>query len=97
MNAKYFVVCYNRDEFNLFVKKKTEELYNAGSTSISYSDFVYVSGPYSLKGYRNPKGWLYGRWRQREDIEHILTTLLTCHDGSNIDILRELYNLRASK
>lgn len=97
MSEKYFIVCYNRDEYKEFVKRKWEELYNAGSTSISFSDFVYVAGPYILRGYRNPRGWLYGRWKEREDIEHILITLSTCHDNNNSVIARELYNLRVGK
>ena len=94
MSDKYFVVCYDRDEYRVFVKKKTEELYNAGSTSISFSDFVYVNHTDTLRGYRNPRGWLYGRWKERGDIEHILITLSTCHDGNNITLLKMLKEVR---
>lgn len=94
MSDKYFVVCYNRDEYSVFVKKKLEELYNAGSTSISSSDFVYVAGPNNVRGIRTPRGWLYGRWREREDIEHILITLVTCHDAQNVTLLKALKEVR---
>jgi hypothetical protein len=94
MSDKYFVVCYDRLEYNTFVKKKIRELHNAGSTSISYSDFVYVKGPDTLRGYGNPRGWLYGRWRERENIEHILMTLVTCHDGNNVTLLKMLKEVR---
>ena len=94
MSEKYFVVCYNHDEYRVFVKRKIDELCNVGLTFISLSHFVYVSGPSSVRGIRNPQGWLYGRWREREDIEHILMTLVTCHDAQNITLLKMLKEVR---
>lgn len=95
MNERYFVVCKNVHEFEFFIKRKAEEMYYSGRTSISLSNFIYVSAPEVVRGYRNPKGWLYGNWRQRTDIEHIVMTLLTCCDGNNNTLLNILREIRA--
>lgn len=81
MSEKYFVISGNFFEFNSFLKKKCEELYNAGNTDISYSHFVYVSDISSLKGYSDPRGWFIGTWRERKDIDEIIIQLLMAKNG----------------
>lgn len=81
MNDLYFVVCYNKEEFNFFVKRKIEECWKSGQTSVSMSNFVYVDDVSKIRGHRNPKGWFYGRWMDRSDIEHIIMTLMVYQDS----------------
>ena len=83
MNDKYYVVCYNRAEFEHFTTMKSAELFKAGQTSISKSHFVYVGAPHNLKGIADPRGWLYGRWREREDIKDVLWMLFMAHNGNH--------------
>jgi hypothetical protein len=90
MSDKYFVVCYNMDEYKTFIHRKAKELYDAGHTSISFSNFIYLDYSNKLLGYRNPKGWFYGRWRERVDIKEIVSALIVCQDKHNDALLRIL-------
>lgn len=96
MNAKekYFVVCGSRDQFNVFVKRKTDELWNQGHTSITFSHFVYVSGVDQIRGYSNPSGFFVGTWYMRDDIRDILAVLLaSCiGDGEKAERIGSMYN-----
>jgi len=93
---RYFVICYNRDEFKRFIDYKSLELWSAGQTSVSLSHFIYVSGAETIRGYRNPHGWFYGRWKQREDIANILATLLISSETIN-PVVSKLYQERCKK
>ncbi len=75
--SKYYIIAGNKQEFATFIKRKALELFNEGQTSISLSDFVYVSSPDTLIGMREPTGWFYGTWVKRTDISDILRQLLT--------------------
>lgn len=98
MNDRFFVVCYNKEEFNFFVKRKIEECWKSGQTSVSMSNFVYADSVDKLRGHRNPRGWFYGRWMDRSDIEHIIMTLMVAQDSphkvlaSLLTLIREIQN-----
>ena len=77
MAGKYLVVAGNRNEFQIFIKRKCQELWAPGY-NISMSNFVYVAGEDQLRGYSNPQGFFVGTWRERNDIEQILNILLVC-------------------
>jgi hypothetical protein len=68
------VICGNHNEFQNFINKKTKELCNQGE-SISLSNFVYVSGVDRIRGISSMRGWFYGSWKDRPDIEQILLVL----------------------
>ncbi len=92
MNDRIFVIAGNSNEYNIFTRKKCDELYRANNTSISLSNFVYVSDVITLKGYRDPHGYFIGSWRERKDIEDILEQLLIAvHDGNRISKILEKY------
>lgn len=74
MSNKYFVIAGNRSEYMEFVTKKVNECVKSGQF-ISYTDFVYVDGVESLKGYSNPKGWFVGSWREKKGINEIIVQL----------------------
>jgi hypothetical protein len=86
-------VCYNYEEFKNFRKMKLLELCKVDK-NISTSDFCYVYDPTVLRGYSNPKGWLWGRWKERADIENILMTLIICHNGFHVRLSSLLYEIR---
>lgn len=81
MSDKYFVIAGNRFEHDVFAKKKCEEMYYEGNTSMTLSHFIYVSDISSLKGYSNPCGWFIGSWRERKDIKDILQQLMLAKVG----------------
>ena len=77
MSDKYYVICGNRQEYNVFIQKKALELFNQGDTSVSLSQFVYVNSTNQLKGRVDPHGWFVGTWRDRSNIHEILHELRT--------------------
>lgn len=70
---KYFVIAGTRSEYMEFVHKKVNELLL--STTVSFSDFVYVDSVDNLRGYSNPKGWFVGSWREKKGINEIIVCL----------------------
>lgn len=91
---KYFVVCGSREQFNVFVKRKTDELWNKGHTSITFSHFVYVSGVDQIRGNSNPSGFFIGTWYMRDDIRDILSVLLTSctNDIRKMETIGSMYD-----
>jgi hypothetical protein len=69
---KIFVIAGTHEQFTQFVVRKAIQLWDGGNTSVSLSDFVYVSGPERLKGFNSVHGYFVGTFRQRKDIEQIL-------------------------
>jgi hypothetical protein len=82
-------VAGTRAEYDVFIRKKSEELWNLGDALITLSDFVYVTED-SIKGYSDPHGWFIGTWRERSDIKRILMLLTIATRGTNPK-LEELY------
>lgn len=86
-----FVVCYNRSEFHNFLFDKMV----VNPLAAKRQNYIYVNGPDSIRGHRNPKGFFYGRWREREDIKHIVEVLRVSSYPSNPVLNRisaELWN-----
>ena len=54
-----------------------------GNTSISLSEYIIVSNANQLRGIQNPHGMFVGTWREREDIEEIITVLLMQSRSTN--------------
>lgn len=81
MNEKFLVIAGNRDQYLNFMKKKSEELWKQGYTSISLSHFVYAD-VHSIRGNRNPSGWFVGTWYDRPDALQIVQLLISQTDQS---------------
>ena len=75
MNDKYYVIAGDYNQFRTFILRKATEMAVNGHSFITLSHFVYVSGPESLRGVRNPHGFFFGTWRNNSDIKDILLTL----------------------
>jgi hypothetical protein len=75
MNDKYYVIAGDYNQFRVFILRKSMDMYQGGNTSITLSHFVYVSGPETLRGLRNPRGFFVGTWRKKSNIKDILLTL----------------------
>jgi len=72
---KIYVVAGNYDQYRMYVRRKIQELYNQGNTSISMSDFVHVHNADSLRGLQNIHGFFVGTYRERSDLQEIIQTL----------------------
>jgi len=81
MNEKFFVVAGNSGQYLNFVKKKSEELWKQGYTSVTLSHFVYAN-TLILRGNRNPSGWFIGTWYDRPDAVQIVQQLISQTDQS---------------
>ena len=79
---KYFIVCGSYDQFRTFTNKKYEELMDSGHP-IQRTDFIFANAE-NIRGYRNPRGWFYGTWRDRTDIDELITGLRILHSNQNI-------------
>lgn len=75
MRERYYVICGTRDEFQRFVTEKAADMWLAGNTNITLSNFVYVNSTEQLKGISSPHGWFVGSWRDRSDIQEIIFQL----------------------
>jgi hypothetical protein len=76
MTNKYYVIAGSHEEYKAFILRKAMEMTIDGNTSITLSHFVYVSGPETLRGLRNPRGFFVGTWRKRTDSKDILLQLI---------------------
>lgn len=83
---KHFIVCGNYDQFRVFSDKKYRELTNSGYP-IQRTDFIFANVE-SIRGHRNPIGWFYGTWRDRKDIDEIITHLRISHSNPNVVLER---------
>ena len=100
MSDKFFVVCGTRQEFQDFIIRKSAELWTEGNTSISMSNFVWVSSRKQLMGIRNPHGCFYGTWYNLEDLQDIMTQLIVSTDGNAghfVKINEQAKEIRKSK
>ena len=71
MENKIYVIAGNRAEYEQFIKRKAQQLWDDGNKSISLSDFVFVHSSERLRGMRNVHGYFIGTFAQRSDIEDL--------------------------
>lgn len=90
---KTYVICGSHSEFEIYVKSKLDEIWSQ-NTSLSMSDYVYVSDPAHLGGHRNIHGVLYGNWRKRGDIRFLLEVLISRIDSEQSR--KKLYEIYSS-
>lgn len=82
---KYHVIAGNFAEFNSFIRKKSTEMWKEGNTSISMSNFVYVSSVDTLRGLSEIQGFYVGTWKDREDIDEIQMKVKIIKEKMKID------------
>ena len=93
MNEKYYVICGNHQEFQNFVTQKAGDMWVAGNTSVSLSNFVYVNGTEQLRGISSPHGWFVGTWRDRKDLQEIIMQLGYSYRGTGEKIPDNIINI----
>ena len=81
--SKIFVIAGNRAEADDWIKSNLEKRKNSGETTLSWSEYVFVSGPEQLRGWNEPHGVFIGTWKERKDMEEIFQMLLICHSISD--------------
>ena len=79
MNDRIFIVAGNHQQYKEWVRKNIDRFY-AINTSISLSNFVYVSGPEIFRGYNEVHGYYIGSYKDREDIEQIQQMIRIVND-----------------
>jgi hypothetical protein len=91
--SKIFVIAGNRQQADDWIKTNLDKRSKAGETTLSWSDYVVVSGPDKLRGWNEPHGVFIGTWRERKDMEDIFQTLLVCHSisGNSHRVINQLW------
>lgn len=85
--SRIFVVSGNHDQFRNFVRHKVAEMINEGK-DVTYGHFTYVSGVDVFRGYSEVHGYFVGTFRDRPDIEDIVTHIKIVN---NISYTKKLY------
>ncbi len=83
MSNKIFVLAGTFDQFRLFRKQLTNVMIEE-DIGFTYSSFIYINGPDSLRGYSRDSIWGYavGTWDKRDDIADIENALMICGTSS---------------
>lgn len=72
---KFYVIAGTRQEATAWIKQDLAKKYSA-DTSMSMSNYHYVSHANDLKGIQNPHGSFVGNWMGRPDILEIVQGLM---------------------
>lgn len=73
--SRIYVIAGTMAEYDNFIRRKAQQLFAEGQTSISLSDFMFVSRPDQLRGLRDVHGYFIGTYRNRNDIREIVDTI----------------------
>jgi len=90
---KTFVIAGNNHQAKHWIDENIKKRYKAGETSLTLSDYVYVSSPEKLKGISDPHGVFVGTWYERADMLEVIQTLRHCTRVRNekLNIIMDLY------
>lgn len=86
---KRFVIAGDRRQADIWIKSNLEKRRASGETTLSWSDYVVMSNPDTIRGIRDPHGVFIGTWRERRDIIEIMEFLLA--RSQNNTRLQEIY------
>jgi hypothetical protein len=73
--SKIYVIAGTNHEANYWIINDLGKKYPS-NTSLSMSDYVYVSNADVLRGIRDPHGVFIGNWLGRPDIKQIVEALM---------------------
>ena len=74
--SKIFVIAGNKVQADQWIKSNLEKRKNEGVTTLSWSDYVVVTGADRLRGIQDPHGVFVGTWRDRTDIFDVVQALM---------------------
>jgi hypothetical protein len=80
INDKIFVLAGTFEQFQLFRAQLVESM-AAEHNWFRISSIIYINGPDTLRGIRDPWGYKVGTWAYRDDIKQIIEQLMIA--GSN--------------
>jgi len=81
--VKTIVIAGNYNQGLNWAESDCKKRWANGNTSISLSEYIIVSNANQLRGIQDPHGVFVGTWREREDIEEIITVLLMQSRSTN--------------
>jgi len=89
---KTFVIAGTKHEADYWIINDLSKRYPS-NTSISMSDYVYVSSPEKLKNISDPHGVFVGTWYERSDMLEVIQTLRhrTRVRNEKLNIIMDLY------
>jgi hypothetical protein len=89
---KTFVIAGTKHEADYWIINDLSKRYPS-NTSISMSDYVYVSSPEKLKSISDPHGVFVGTWYERSDMLEVIQTLRhrTRVRNEKLNIIMDLY------
>ena len=90
---KTFVIAGDNWQAKHWIDENIKKRYKAGDTSLTLSDYVYVSSPEKLKGINEPHGVFVGTWYERPDMLEVIQTLRhrTWAKNEKLNIIMDLY------
>ena len=90
---KTFVIAGDNWQAKHWIDENIKKRYKAGDTSLTLSDYVYVTGTEKLEGISDPHGVFVGTWYERPDMLEVIQTLRhrTRVRNENLNIIMDLY------
>lgn len=85
-NDKIFVLAGTFEQFRTFRNQLVESMANE-HIWFRINDIVYIGGPDTLRGMRNPWGYKVGTWNERADVWQISSMLLAAGSSINNDFI----------
>lgn len=89
--SKIFVIAGNHVQAERWIKNSLDKRSASGVTTLSRSEYVYVSDAKVLMGIENPHGVFIGTWKERWDIYDVVERLLNQTRQTNKQ-LEEIWN-----
>lgn len=71
---RIYVIAGDYSQFKLFKANLADQMIREG-IELKTNDIVYVSKPSYLYGFREVAGYFVGTWRDRDDIEEIVSMI----------------------
>lgn len=73
MNRSIFVIAGNRQQYDVWIRQHIKREYQQNPhCTLSLSNYVYVGGPETFRGYKEVHGYFVGSYRERNDIRDIV-------------------------
>ena len=89
---KIYVIAGTSEEARRWINSNLEKRSKRGETTLSMSEYVYVSNADRLRGIQDPHGVFVGNWLSRPDIFDIVQRLMMQSVHVN-PTLRNIYNV----
>jgi hypothetical protein len=82
-----YVIAGSKNEYDTFIREY----------KLNPNEYKYVYDAISIRGTRDPHGFLIGSWRNRDDISEIVETIWLCMRTPNKEFDKILAEFRSHK